>query len=59
MSLLDVMGDRLADLIMPSPDHVVVLVAEKDGSFSAAAGWLRYVGSATLFALERRCPIPG
>ena len=33
MSLADVTGDGLADLITPNPDHVAVLVAEGDGGF--------------------------
>lgn len=37
MSLADVTGDGLADLITPNPDHVAVLVAEGDGSFRSWA----------------------
>ena len=37
MSLADVTGDGLADLITPNPDHVAVLVAEEDGSFRPRA----------------------
>ncbi len=37
MSLADVTGDGLADLITPNPDHVAVLVAEEDGGFRPRA----------------------
>ena len=37
MSLADVTGDGLADLITPNPDHVAVLVARKDGGFRPRA----------------------
>jgi len=37
MSLADVTGDGLADLITPNPDHVAVLVAEGDGGFRPRA----------------------
>ena len=37
MSLADVTGDGLADLITPNPDHVAVLVADKDGGFRPQA----------------------
>lgn len=37
MSLADVTGDGLADLITPNPDHVAVLVAEQDGGFRLRA----------------------
>ena len=37
MSLADVTGDGLADLITPNPDHVAVLVAGKDGGFRPRA----------------------
>ena len=37
MSLADVTGDGLADLITPNPDHVAVLVAEGDGGFRTRA----------------------
>ena len=33
MSLAEVTGDGLADLITPNPDHVAVLVAGEDGGF--------------------------
>ena len=33
MSLADVTGDGLGDLITPNPDHVAVLVAGEDGGF--------------------------
>ena len=37
MSLADVTGDGLADLITPNPDLVAVLVAEEDGGFRPRA----------------------
>ena len=37
MSLADVTGDGLADLITPNPDHVAVLAAEEDGGFRPRA----------------------
>ena len=37
MSLADVTGDGLADLITPNPDHVAILAAEEDGGFRARA----------------------
>ena len=37
MSLADVTGDGLADLITPNPDHVAVLVAEEGGDFRPRA----------------------
>ena len=37
MSLADVTGDGLADLITPNPDHVAVLVAEEDGGLRPRA----------------------
>ena len=37
MSLADVTGDGLADLITPNPDHVAVLVAEQNGGFRPRA----------------------
>ncbi|MYA41187.1 MAG: VCBS repeat-containing protein [Gemmatimonadetes bacterium] len=37
MSLADVTGDGLADLITPNPDHVAVLVAKGDGGFRPRA----------------------
>lgn len=37
MSLADLTGDGLADLITPNPDHVAVLVAEADGGFRPRA----------------------
>ena len=37
MSLADVTGDDLADLITPNPDHVAVLIAEGDGGFRPRA----------------------
>ena len=37
MSLADVTGDGLADLITPNPDHVAVLVAGEDGGFRPRA----------------------
>ena len=37
MSLADVTGDGLADLITPNPDHVAVLVAGEDGGFRPGA----------------------
>ena len=37
MSLADVTGDGLPDLITPNPDHVAVLVAEEDGGFRPRA----------------------
>ena len=37
MTLADVTGDGLADLITPNPDHVAVLVAEEDGGFRPRA----------------------
>ena len=37
MSLADVTGDGLADLITPNPDHVAVLVAAEDGGFRPRA----------------------
>ena len=46
MSLADVTGDGLAELITPNPDHVAVLVAEEDGGFrprATSAGALRPV----------------
>ena len=37
MSLADVTGDGLADLITPNPDHVAILVADKDGGYRPRA----------------------
>ena len=37
MSLADVTGDGLADLITPNPDHVAVLVGGEDGGFRPRA----------------------
>ena len=37
MSLADVTGDGLTDLITPNPDHVAVLVAGEDSEFRPRA----------------------
>lgn len=59
MSLADVTGDDLADLITPNPDHVAVLVAEEDSGFRPRAALPAPFGPFSVVAAnrcgERRC----
>ena len=52
MSLADVTGDGLPDLITPNPDHVAILVAEEDGGFRPRAALPAPFGPFTVVAAD-------
>ena len=52
MSLADVTGDGLADLITPNPDRVAVLVAGEDGGFRSRADLAAPFGPLSVVAAD-------